>query len=619
MRFSLTSLIILFNTIPKLGYGNVAYILWYRLSLYIGIRKYFFPNQSPLQGIFFHQAPVVKEVYPESNKSKLLVKAEQLLNGDLTYFQKHIKHLENPPQWFLNPFTGKYLKEAHRHWCDIPDFELGSGDIKCIWELSRFDWLDVLARAYRITGNEAYLLAINQWLQDWALHNPVNIGPNWKCGQEASLRLLKMLHVAFCLSQLNQMSEVLCQFIFQHIKRIAGNTRYAIAQQNNHGISEAAGLYLGASVLLYQKIELFPNKLLSKWKDKGRMMLESQLLNLVEEDGTFSQKSTNYHRLVLDIMSQVLHLMDQIGEVSLPNEINEKLQAMGVWLYSMVCNSDGDVPFVGANDGALLEQSHPCSYVDFRPSLQLFWVLLNRRRLFTEGPWDEPIFWRLGEAYKRLELDPIAPYKNCIVDEDFVILSNSCCKVIIKLPNDHFRPGNDLFHLDVWINGINVLVSPGSYSYHHSGGYSFTSVSSFNTVQFGKHEPMPKLGRFLNGNWIKSNNSEVINSEDITAWEGHYFDSNGNRHGRKVILSLHSLKVEDKCRGTLPIIHWHVPYAIGYRQDITQWLKISNGEITLAKGRQSKFYLHSEDVLKVKIKPLGDVVVSEFIFAELAL
>lgn len=555
--------------------------------------------------------------YPEDYKIGLLAKADRILKGDLTFFQKHIKHVGSPPQWFYDPFSSQKLTVVTKHWTQVTDFDLNTGDIKCIWEPSRFDWLDVLARAYRVTGNETYLLAINQWLQDWALHNPVNMGPNWKCGQEASLRLLKMLHVAFCLSQLNQMSEVLCQFIFQHLERIAGNTRYAIAQQNNHGISEAAGLYLGSCALLHQNEIGYPRQVLLKWKNKGRKLLQSQLLKLIAKDGTFAQKSTNYHRLVMDVLSQSMHLMREFKENDFPSEVIEKLRAMKLWLYSMICNQAGEAPFLGANDGAQFEQSHQCPYSDFRPSLQLFGAALDQSLVFGEGPWNEAVYWRYGKDAAKFQVRPLFTYENKLIDADFLILTNSYCKVIVKIPNDNFRPANDPFHMDVWVLGKNLLTSPGSYSYHSSLGYPFSSVSSHNTVQFGNSEPMPRLGRFLNGNWIKAACGPISNMDDVVTWEGNYTDSNGNHQIRNIRLSGYSLRVEDKCLGLSPIIHWHIPSVACKGQVLPSWFKIRNGKHNLSRGYRSNFYMEKEELVKVKIIPSGGSVVSEILFNEL--
>src|SRR5690606_16628052 len=100
------------------------------------------------------------------------------------------------------------------------------------------------ARAYRVFGDEKYLDALNNRLMDWSENNPLNQGPNWKCGQETSVRVMKLFTAAAIMQQADSVSESLEELVRHHLLRIQPNIRYAIAQDNNHGTSEAAGLYI---------------------------------------------------------------------------------------------------------------------------------------------------------------------------------------------------------------------------------------------------------------------------------------------------------------------------------------------------------------------------------------
>ncbi len=77
------------------------------------------------------------------------------------------------------------------------------------------------------------------------------------------------------------------------------------AQNNNHAVSEAAALFIGGIWLrsLFAKGE--GNRSSEKWARVGRASLERLVDRLVFKDGGFSQYSTNYHRLMLDTLSQV--------------------------------------------------------------------------------------------------------------------------------------------------------------------------------------------------------------------------------------------------------------------------------------------------------------------------
>ena len=176
-----------------------------------------------------------------------ITKAKKIIHGHVKYFAYQWNNVGNPPDWFSNPFNNRQLDINKKHWIDIDDFNTGIGDIKTIWELSRFSWLLVLTRAYLVMGDKKYLDLINVWLKNWVKNNPLNSGPNWKCGQETAIRIFHVLMSSYLLEQYKKPSEASVRFVFEHCQRIYPNIRYAIAQDNNHGISEAAALYISGN------------------------------------------------------------------------------------------------------------------------------------------------------------------------------------------------------------------------------------------------------------------------------------------------------------------------------------------------------------------------------------
>src|SRR6185503_7196639 len=90
---------------------------------------------------------------------------------------------------------------------------------------------------------------LNHWLSDWSVTNPPYHGPNWKCGQEASIRVMHLLVGAILLGQAHAPEPGLVALVAAHLQRIAPTMSYAIGQQNNHGTSEAAALFAGGDFL----------------------------------------------------------------------------------------------------------------------------------------------------------------------------------------------------------------------------------------------------------------------------------------------------------------------------------------------------------------------------------
>src|SRR5690606_32161600 len=125
-----------------------------------------------------------------------------------------------------NLLNGRSIKSPERSWWQIPDFDPETGDIKVIWEASRFDW--VLAFAQRMAAGDAKALdQMNQWLSDWCDKNPPYCGPNWKCGQEASIRIMHLAMASLLTGQHTASAGALLDLVRVHLQRIAPTISYA--------------------------------------------------------------------------------------------------------------------------------------------------------------------------------------------------------------------------------------------------------------------------------------------------------------------------------------------------------------------------------------------------------
>jgi len=80
--------------------------------------------------------------YPNA---ELKLKASRILRGEIQFFSSEWKHLGNAYDWITNPDNG-YRYDINKHWSEIPDFSAATGDIKYVWEKSRFSWLLTIIR-----------------------------------------------------------------------------------------------------------------------------------------------------------------------------------------------------------------------------------------------------------------------------------------------------------------------------------------------------------------------------------------------------------------------------------------------------------------------------------------
>ena len=603
----LKKLFLLIRILPKLGYQNVAYMAWYRLSLKLGLRKLKFNTGNAITGDFFRSTSSAND-YPDLWKPQLKSRVDDILKGKLTFFHYHTFLMGNPPNWFKNPFNNSILKETDKHWTDLNDFDLNTGDIKILWEQSRFRWLTDLARAYKVFGDSKYLITLNEWLSDWSEENPKNIGVNWKCGQEVAIRLMKLISTAQILDQDLEASSTLIKMSYEHVERINGNINYAIAQDNNHGPSEAAALFIGSVWLLRQK-EIKNEKKLEKFRKKGRGILVNRILRLVDKEGTFAQQSVNYHRLVVDTMSWVFYNMNRYGEKKFNEQINQRLLKLGEWQIAHIANEKGNPPNLGPNDGAMLENLHTCDYRDFRPSTQLYFATFLNVLIYKDvyKPFNESLYWRFGKTYKNFHTYKTQQKNYGVFDNQFLYIKSEEVSLYMRLPGNKLRPtSEDAFHIDLWVNGINVICDTGSYSYNAGRETDdFKSVAAHNTIQFDDQPQMPKISRFLYGGWLNASIIKPLEEIDGTFnFSASYRDYNKNEHKREFKLDVNNkslLVIDsfDKSNDTKATASWHTAQNSNLTFKVTdQKSNILEPKITAAKS--SLYYLEKHSVRKLQ-------------------
>src|SRR5690606_2409991 len=75
------------------------------------------------------------------------------------------------PNWFYSPLTEAEFTQTEKPWFKIPDFDDNVGDIKGIWEASRFDWVLDFVKKFQAYNDQPSLLKLDAWLNDWATKN----------------------------------------------------------------------------------------------------------------------------------------------------------------------------------------------------------------------------------------------------------------------------------------------------------------------------------------------------------------------------------------------------------------------------------------------------------------
>lgn len=522
-------------TLFRLGISNVFYIAWYRISLKTGLRRFCFPQQKQHQEVIFFKPLSQISTFPEVWTYPLIEDANRILEGYIRYYGRHWEKVADPPDWFSNPFNGRRYPGQTLHWTKLPDFSPEGGDIKNIWEPSRFEWIVTLARAYAVAKEKKYLERINSWLNSWTKENPINVGPNWKCGQEASIRIFNLINASLILDQWQKPTKPLTDLIYAHLIRINSNIRYAIAQDNNHGTSEAAGLFIGGNWL--KRIDPQKYSQAGKIASRGRKVLENRIHKLVQENGSFSQHSVNYHRVLLDTLSFSEFWRQRLNLIPFSGHFYLKTKAVIHWLWMLTDPVSGRGPNLGSNDGAMLLNLHSCDYLNLQPSIQLAEVIFNHSTRYSNGCWNEPLNWFGLSDYLALA-DVPRQSKNS--GSGYTVIIGSDSWALLRWPYFKYRPShNDIFHFDLWYQGRNVICDAGTYSYYpekEDDKIDLQSVHYHNTVSFDGLEQMPRISRFLLTDWTKpGQTSNIDQTEDGSQhWLGSYIDGRKNHHERQI-------------------------------------------------------------------------------------
>lgn len=435
------------------------------------------------------------------------------------------------------------------HWADGSEYAVPGGDIKGYWEASRFDGLLMLALGWLASGDRRFADALNTWLEDWCAHNTANTGVNWRCAQETALRLLQTLLVADLLARHGggEPTKALHVFVEQHARRIEPTLFYAVAQDNNHATSEAAALYVAGGWLRRHGLS---GRQSARWQRRGRQWLENRIRRLVMPDGSFSQHSVNYHRLLLDTVSMVEVWRRRFGDRPFSDRWYRRARAARAWLQAMTDPVSGDAPNLGANDGARLFQLHGLPYRDFRPTVQVASIIFEEVRVYPSGPWDEPLAWLGIDIPPATERAVAAVESQVFNDGGYVKLADGDTWALLRLPHYRFRPAHaDALHLDLWRGGRNLLRDGGSFSYNTDPAWMsyFPGTASHNTVQFDGRDQMPRLARFLFGSWLTCREFSFDGpGRSATAA---YSDHAGAYHRRTVTLRQTGCEILDTVRG----------------------------------------------------------------------
>lgn len=402
-----------------------------------------------------------------------------------------------------------------------PALDLPLAGARPVWEAHRLGELPLLVLAGQAPRAEALLA-------DWCRANPPFRGIGWACGQEAALRAM---HLALALALLDRDRDpppgarallALCA------RRIAATPLYALAQDNNHPLSEAAGAFCCA--LLLRRPVLGHARALAR-----------RVARLIAPDGGFAQVSPGYARLALDVLAVAEWLRRRHGAPPFPAPLGARAAALAAWLHRLVDPASGATPPLGLEDGSAFADLSGCGPADARGSVE------RAARLFcglgADAPAD-PGCAALGLAPPAGVLARPAAWRAA----GTMGWQAGAELALLRTGPLRFRPGQaDLLHVAIRRGGVWLIRDGGTGSYFPPEPWWWAALSgaaAHNGPVFDGAEPMPRAGPFLLARWPRIAGTSLR-------------DARGNRVRRRVAPMPRGWEVRDELGGRFREVAWH--------------------------------------------------------------
>ncbi|MFD0863120.1 alginate lyase family protein [Sungkyunkwania multivorans] len=496
---------------------------------------------------------------PKRRSEELKSINENLQKGILVFFNKLEIDLGKNYDWITNPATG-YKYDIAKHWSQIEDLSKEAGDIKYVWEKARFSFLfDIIRYDYHFEEDQSKLVFGE--IEDFIDKNPINLGPNYKCSQETSLRILNWTFALYYYKDSENLTEGLFKkimnSIYWQLDHVYRNIHFSrIAVRNNHALTETLMLYLSNKLFPF-----IPDT--RTWNKKGKKWFEQEIAYQIYEDGTFLQYSMNYHRVAVQLLTYGIRLAELNDDKWNP-VVYERAKKSLQFLDACTDPVTKQLPNYGANDGALFFKLTDDDYRNYSSQLDDLRSVLYKEAYEIH----ESAYW-LGIVPSQI------PYEypnemNTFEKGGYYIIQEESTKTFIRCGKYQDRPSqSDNLHLDIWHQGINYLRDAGSYKYNtkQEDIAYFNGCEGHNTISVDGEDQMLKGSRFIWFKWVKKAVA-VLNKEEgrfhfkgkITAFRHLGKDIEHVRTVKKQQGKAHWTVVDEvKNTGDRPIFqYWHL-------------------------------------------------------------
>lgn len=523
-----------------MGLRYVAFRIWHIFQVKAGIFKSKFPSHPPFKKFISLQNWRAANIpflidskasieLPKELSSVLESRFRESEQNNILFFNHLTFQLDTKDQWSKNPNSG-HVYDMSKHWSQIEDLSSDAGDIKFVWEKARFSYVyDILRYDYH-SGNDQASRVLGD-IEDFIDKNPINLGPQYKCSQEISLRVLNWTYVLYYYKNSEHLQpelfDKIINSIYWQLHHVRKNIHFSrIAVRNNHAITETLMLYL--SGLLFPFI---PE--IKKWSAAGLKWFEQEVEYQVYEDGTFLQYSMNYHRVVVQLLTWAIR-MNELNGLRFNKVVYERAQKSLDFLDACIDPVSGKLPNYGSNDGALFFKFTDHDYRVYTSQLDDLRMALNN----TATEFSESFAWygMKDPTYVELQQELLRSFDI----GGYYIINDNSSKTFIRCGAYKDRPAQaDNLHIDIWNDGVNYFWDNGSYKYNTDKELlnHFMGTSGHNTVTVERHNQMKKGGRFIWYNWVKKAKALLSENDEKYTFNGSIkaFEELGTLKHRRIV------------------------------------------------------------------------------------
>ncbi len=363
-------------------------------------------------------------------------------------------------------------------------------DVKVPWELSRFQHLATLGKAYWFTAEERYPREFAAQVTHWIAQNRPQFGVNWVSTMEVGIRVFNWLWgYAF----FHRSPELTPAFRREFAGSLLAHGRHILRNLEQVADGKTSNHYLGNLVGLVALGLACPGFLEAEtWRQYAVNEVFREMDRQVHPDGGDYESSIPYHRLVTEMFLAVA-LLCQRNRIQLPERFTRRLQRM-LEFTLWYTKPNGLAPQVGDADNGrmhILADYGDWDPRDHRHLLATGGAFFGREDLV--GPaagHTEEALWLVAESEKtdrRLSFSPrgsraFPDTGIYVMREGDLYLLVACGPVGTAGIGNHKH--NDVLSFELHANGQDLFVDPGSFLYTPEPTWRnrFRSTAVHNTV-----------------------------------------------------------------------------------------------------------------------------------------